>query len=99
MSRGSNEPLIEQEAEPTFRLAFPLLGWNRKDFAGVRELRIVKPMACRLVINADDLGYSEERDLGIFQCFLNGRSISSASVLANGASGVAALIHAVQVSM
>lgn len=54
-------------------------------------------MALRLVINADDLGYSEERDLGIFQCFLRGRSISSTSVLANGATAASALSYAVQV--
>lgn len=56
-------------------------------------------MASRLVINADDLGYSEERDLGIFQCFLHGRSISSASVLANGTTAAAALTHAVQIRL
>ena len=36
-----------------------------------------------LIINADDLGYSEHRDHGIFDCFQNG-SISAASLIVNG---------------
>ena len=36
-----------------------------------------------LIINADDLGYSEHRDNGIFDCFQNG-SISAASLIVKG---------------
>lgn len=37
-----------------------------------------------LVVNGDDLGYSQSRDRGIFEIYQEHGSISSASILANG---------------
>lgn len=47
-----------------------------------QTLRITPPR-CRLIINADDLGVSPERDAGILDCFAQG-AISSASLLVDG---------------
>jgi predicted glycoside hydrolase/deacetylase ChbG (UPF0249 family) len=44
----------------------------------------------RLIVNADDLGYSAERDEGILACFRCG-VVTSASLLVNGASAGSAL--------
>lgn len=43
-----------------------------------------------LIVNADDLGYTSERDFGIFHCFVNG-IVSSASLLVNGVSAEGAI--------
>lgn len=47
----------------------------------------------KLIVNADDLGYSAHRDRGIFNCFNRGL-ISAASLLVNGPCAVAAALQA-----
>ena len=38
-----------------------------------------------LIVNADDLGYSVERDKGILECYKSG-AVTSASLMVNGQS-------------
>ncbi len=51
-----------------------------------------------LIINADDLGVSPERDAGIFDCFTAG-AISSASLLVDGVDAEAAARRAVELDL
>jgi predicted glycoside hydrolase/deacetylase ChbG (UPF0249 family) len=51
-----------------------------------------------LIVNADDLGANPQRDRGIFEAFAGG-IVSSASLLANGASSEAAAERAVQLGL
>lgn len=51
-----------------------------------------------LIINADDLGYSPHRDAGIFAAYRNGY-ISSASLMANGATAAASARKAKEIGM
>nr|XP_039271867.1 carbohydrate deacetylase-like [Styela clava] len=53
----------------------------------------------KLLINADDLGYNEERDRGIFQCFYRDNSITSASILANGSTSQTAIVQALRIGI
>jgi len=46
-----------------------------------------------LIINADDLGWNPNRDLGIFELFEK-NAISSASAVVNGVNSVEAISHA-----
>lgn len=52
----------------------------------------------KIVVNADDLGYSAHRDRGIFDCFQKGY-ISAASLMVNGPTAVAAAGQAVEVGL
>ena len=52
----------------------------------------------KVIVNADDLGYSTHRDSGIFICFQSG-TISSASLLVNGPSAPAAVRQALSVGL
>lgn len=51
---------------------------------------MMKPGGRCLIINADDFGYSHERDRGIMECFQTS-AISSASLLVNGVNVVQAV--------
>ena len=52
----------------------------------------------RLIITADDCGYSVERDRGIIECFKNG-AITTASLLINGVAAMQACYVARQYGM
>lgn len=59
---------------------------------------ITLPAMISLIINADDLGWGEERDRGIFLAFTDG-IVTSASLLANGRSFAAAALKAKQLNL
>ncbi len=63
----------------------------------LETLDIASP-ACRLIINADDLGACSERDAGILELFSRG-AITSASLLVNGPSAVEAAASASAASL
>ena len=52
----------------------------------------------RLIINADDLGYSQHRDAGIFDAFEHG-AISAASLMVNGPTAVEAVRKAMAMGL
>jgi len=52
----------------------------------------------RLIINADDLGYSKHRDAGIFDAFKNS-AISAASLMVNGPTAVEAAHKAIEMGL
>lgn len=52
----------------------------------------------KLIVNADDLGYSPHRDRGIFQAFYKG-IVTSASLVVNGASSEQAVKEALSVGL
>ena len=47
----------------------------------------------KIIVNADDLGYSTHRDYGIFDCYRKGK-ISAASLIVNGPTAAAAAAQA-----
>ena len=51
-----------------------------------------------IIVNADDLGYSETRDAGIFEAFANG-AVSAASLLVNGPTAATAANKAIEVGL
>jgi len=61
-------------------------------------LNSVVPVTMRLIVNADDLGYSAHRDEAIFDLFESGK-VSSASLIVNGPTSVSAAQKAVSIGL